>query len=74
METLILNHRCDRSVKAGASIRYETHPWFNNNLPRWVQYHHERDLEYDWEGQSPVGEIYFCPYCGVELQTLLGGD
>lgn len=74
METIILNHRCEGSVRARASIRYERYPYSNNGLPQWVQYRHDMDFDWDWEGQSKVGEIKFCPYCGVELQTLLGGD
>lgn len=74
MTNLILNHRCTGSVKSRASIRYETRSWFPDESPKWIQYHHDYDSEYGTERQAHVGEIKFCPYCGIELVKLSGGN
>lgn len=65
-------HRCEGSLKAEVSIRYDYR--FQLEMLRdldylaWRLYHYTYDSEYDYIGKCHVSEIKYCPYCSEKLE------
>jgi len=63
-------HRCEKSLKAEASIRYTYRSEFMrtpNDKETWRLFHYIPDFDYDTTIQYHVSEIEYCPFCGLEL-------
>jgi len=66
----IKTHRCEKSLKAGVSIRYTYSSDFlrsKDDYETWRLFTYSFDSEYDVFYPVHVGEIGYCPFCGEEL-------
>lgn len=64
-------HRCEGSLKARVSIRYEKQypiSWrMEDDKDAWRLFHQISDYEYD-NIKCHVSEIKYCPYCAKKLE------
>lgn len=62
-------HRCEKSLKANVSIRYEYRyatMLIDDDYPTWRLFELEDNYPYD-PHLSHVAEIVYCPFCGTKL-------
>jgi len=63
----VITHRCNRSLKAGISIRYGK-GWYDNQ-DAWRMWKTVIDDEWITTVLTPIAKIRFCPFCGQKLEA-----
>ena len=67
MTKKIISHRCDGSLAAGASIRYEEN--FYDTPPKWYLKTYGINMDWDCVELESMTEIKYCPFCGEKLEA-----